>query len=277
MRNSVLVVLGLLLVSSLDPETGPHENLNAVTWMQQAVEYQAAVRQTFVAATRSLEQTLSLEGEKNRRGVGDDGGRTGVRLPPAIISDLDETLLDNSPYQARLIAEGVSHSSERWRQWVEEKAATALPGALEFLKRAKELQVRIYYVSNRSAEEEPATRANLASLGFPIAEDYDCVLLKGEQPDWTSDKSSRRKFVAEQNAVLLLLGDDLGDFVAASISSPKERAEAFARESERFGRSWFMLPNPSYGSWQRVLAGGVNLTRSEQVALERRLLDLRRP
>ena len=54
-----------------------------------------------------------------------------------------------------------------WRAWVKSARAPALPGAAELARRAAELGVTLFYVTNRDADEEEATRANLARAPGP--------------------------------------------------------------------------------------------------------------
>ena len=53
-------------------------------------------------------------------------------LPPAIILDIDETVLDNSEHQVRSIRNGTSYPIG-WKEWVSEEAAGALPGVKDYL------------------------------------------------------------------------------------------------------------------------------------------------
>ena len=78
--------------------------------------------------------------------------------------------------------------------------------------------------------------------------------MRNERPEWTRDKSSRRRFVAKDYRVLLLIGDDFNDFVPAE-TSLLQRTALMQRHRDQWGVSWFALPNPQYGSWTRALYG----------------------
>jgi acid phosphatase len=56
--------------------------------------------------------------------------------------------------------------------------------------------------------------------------------------------------------VLLLIGDDLGDFVVDASGTPEARRAATAPHAGWWGERWIMLPNPSYGSWERAITSG---------------------
>ena len=188
------------------------EGLNATTWVQTAAEARIAALQAYALATRQLDVALK---DKSWSAAVEQRPNY-AQLPPAIILDLDETVLDNSPYQARLVRDDSTYTGPSWEAWVLQAEAKAIAGAPAFLKYAAKRGVQIFYVSNRGAREEAATRQNLKRLGLPLQTNGDHVLMNGEQPTWTSDKTSRRAFVAASHRVLLLVGDDLNDFVPAT-------------------------------------------------------------
>ena len=230
----------------------PDQNLNAVLWMQSAVEYEAAALQAYRMAQLQLDAaiatpswTAALEQTGNPAG-----------LPPAVILDIDETVLDNSYYQARMVRDATAFSEQTWKAWVEERRATAIPGALEFTRYAVQRGVAVFYVTNRIAKGEQATRDNLAALGFPLDATVDTVLTRGERAGWeASSKGPRRAHIAGQFRILLLIGDDLGDFVVDAGGTPEQRSVRTAPLADRWGRQWIVLPNPTYGSWERAVTG----------------------
>ena len=240
---------------------GAHPTLQATLWVQTAAEYRALAEGTYRQATRALAEALAdsswtaaVEQAAAFRG-----------LPPAVIVDVDETVLDNSPFQARVIREGGEFDPALWERWVGEAGAASIPGAVDFASEAARRGVTVFYITNRDSAQETATRVNLAGEGFPLAQEPDVVLTRGEREGWTSDKSSRRTTVARDFRVLLVIGDDLNDFVPASLLR-SERAELVRRHDERWGIRWFILPNPVYGSWESaLLAGESDLSREERL------------
>ena len=226
--------------------------VNATLWLQTAAEHGAATRQAYTAARLALDAALAdpqwVGATEERAG---DAGQT-----PAIILDLDETVLDNSPYEARMIHRGITFDQDAWNEWVEESAATALPGASDFLVYARDHGVTPFYVTNRAAGEEAATRRNLERLGLPVSADPDTLLVLGERPEWrTSDKSPRREWVARLHRVLMLVGDDLNDFVNARGLDLAARNRAVEEHAAWWGRRWILIPNPAYGSFERAVTG----------------------
>ena len=169
-------------------------------------------------------------------------------ITPAVVVDVDETVLDNSPYAARLIDAREGYSDESWDQWVFEAQARPVPGALAFARLARELGVEVFYVTNRKSHLEDATRQNLAVMGFPPGVADDVYLLVNEREEWGSDKISRRVFIAEDYRILLIVGDDLNDFVSGARAGREARAALMDEHASKWGTRWIMLPNPTYGS-----------------------------
>jgi 5'-nucleotidase (lipoprotein e(P4) family) len=228
-----------------------HSILNASLWTQQAAEYDAVALSTYAAARRALDAALA---DPSVTGAAEETSNDPAQ-PPAIILDLDETALDNTAFEARVIRAGKTYDSKTWKEWTSEGAALAVPGAAEFLAYAKSRGVTPFYITNRDMDEEPGTLRNLESLGFPLQPGVDTVLQRGEKGWTTSDKSPRRAHVAAGYRVLLLVGDDLNDFTDASTKTAAERDEIIERTREWWGTRWFILPNPMYGSWERASIG----------------------
>ncbi|CAN5663216.1 N/A [soil metagenome] len=234
------------------PRSAAHENLNAVLWVQTALEYEVAALQAYRLAQGQLDAALA---DPSWTAAIEQQGDPS-KLPPAVIVDVDETVLDNSYYQARMIRDNTAFSTATWDPWVEEARATAIPGAVEFTQYAAKKGVTVFYLTNRTANLEAATRRNLAAENFPLGDAVDTVLARDERPEWSaSAKGPRRAFVARDYRILMLIGDDLGDFVVEAAGTPEDRRARAAAQSEWWGRRWIMLPNPTYGSWERAIIG----------------------
>lgn len=232
--------------------TGAHDNLNATLWMQTAAEYQAAALGGFAQAKARLDIALAdasinaLPLPEQTQGF--------ESLPPAIITDADETLIDNSPFQARRIRDGGDFDPATWAAWSNERKARGIPGAVAFAQYAASRGVTIYYVTNRDhASEYQATADNLRALGFPLADDNRNLLLRGDPRAPGKEKGERRRFVAKDHRVVLLLGDNLGDFLDGVGSDVAARENLIAPYADWWGSRWIMLPNPSYGSWESAI------------------------
>lgn len=257
--HKILVVLSALTITACgstqkatqNAELPTNPTTQATLWVQNSAEYKALTTQAYGTAIRNL--SLPLEDSFWTASVTQEETRSYMNLPPAIILDIDETVLDNSPFQARMIKQDKTYSIEDWNAWCNEANADAIPGAVDFTTYAAEQGIAIFYISNRAHEVEDATRKNLIEAGFPVSNSIDNIMTNGEKPGWNSSKIQRRQQVENNYRVLLIFGDDLNDFVPAKDISQADRAAIIDKYSLYFGRKWFMLPNPVYGSWESAL------------------------
>ncbi|MFG0254500.1 MAG: 5'-nucleotidase, lipoprotein e(P4) family, partial [Rhodopirellula sp. JB053] len=175
-------------------------------------------------------------------------------LPTAVILDIDETVLDNSPYQSRRINEDGGFTPESWEDWVREARAEPVPGVREFLRSAVDAGVVVFFVTNRENSVEHATRRNLEQLGLVESDAIDRILSKRERDEWTSDKATRRAHIAKRYRILLLIGDDLNDFISVGEEPTSHaRRDLAAEHGDMWGVKWIQLPNPNYGGWERSI------------------------
>lgn len=234
------------------PVAAAHDNLDATLWMQTAAEHDAAVLGTYAAARVQLDAALN-DARWDALPAGERSGAV-ADLPPAIITDADETFLDNSAFQARRILGDKGFVYADWLAWVSERRARLLPGAFEFFHYAAERGVRVYFVTNRDAPAETqATLDNLRALGLPVDADGSNLMLRGDPRAPDHDKGERRRWIGARHRVLLVLGDNLGDFLDGSKADRATRAAMIEANRARWGRQWFMLPNPAYGGWEGAL------------------------
>lgn len=216
------------------------EAILALSWMQTAAEYKALTHQAFNIA-------------KLRWDMDKGGGKR------AVVVDLDETIMDNSPFNAGLIGKDYGYGNTVWKEWCDAQSATAIPGSLDFLNHVVATGGEVFYVSNRKAQPEKnmdlteVTMNNLKALGFPQI-DEDHMLLRTD----TSKKKPRRdQILAKGHRIILLLGDNLNDFSDFfSADTLAERAEAVEQHKEKFGDTFIILPNPIYGDWEGAVYGG---------------------
>jgi len=241
------------------------QSMLSVLYAQSAAEYKASNIQTYVNAKSALDRALNdnswtaaLEQKENFK-----------NKPPAIILDIDETVLNNIPFQARSIINGQSYPIG-WLEWMLEESSDAVAGVSDFLEYAQSKGVKIFYVTNRIVEAEDATRNNIKKLGLPLDTDRDVLLMKNEN-GWTSDKVSRRELVAKDYRILLLIGDQLGDFLPLDetkleLDSRKKLADTY---DHMWGSKWFMITNPMYGRWE------ASIYKNEYPDTEDKLIQMR--
>ncbi len=250
MKASLFFILFFLFAcdnsTSIDLE---QDRTLAVLYTQSSAEHMAASIATYENAKQSLRTALA---DKNWTALPDQ--KEGYQnLPPAIIIDVDDTVLDNSAYEARIVLNKESYPVG-WGAWCHEAIATGIPGAISFLNEAARLGVEIFYVTNRKSIYEESTKENFKKLDIPFSSDIDSVLSRGEN-GWTSDKSSRRELIASSYRVLLQIGDNLGDFVSESSNhmKPYQRKQEVLKHQDKWGKQWFVIENPTYGDWEAAI------------------------
>jgi 5'-nucleotidase (lipoprotein e(P4) family) len=229
------------------------QTIQSVLWQQHAAEYRALVYQSYNTARQQLDVILSH--------------RTGKDTPPAIIADIDETVLDNSPFNGKLIMLDTSYSKPRWIEWGKLAAADTLPGAAAFFRYAAQHGVEVFYISNRLQVQMDETMANLRRFGLPFA-DAEHVLLKSAP----GGKEPRRRQVMKHFEPVLLLGDNLSDFSALFDKQGTKRRNALVDSlRNEFGRRFIVFPNPVYGDWesQGIYEGRYDWTPFQMDSLRR--------
>ncbi len=233
--------------SNKDVRALKEQNMMSVLCQQTAAERLAGSLQTFRSARQSLDKALADPTWSALPGQNIKGKKT------AIIVDVDETVLDNTAYEARMILDGTKYP-EGWVSWGKEAAATEVPGAKDFLNYATSKDVTIFYVTNRVVELKEATKKNLTQLAIPWDQSKETILMRGEN-NWNSDKGPRRELVGKDYRVLLMIGDNLGDFVDAKDNTlgPNQRKDVVEDYSDYWGVKWFMLQNIAYGDWEGAL------------------------
>ncbi|MCK0131678.1 5'-nucleotidase, lipoprotein e(P4) family [Flavobacteriaceae bacterium F08102] len=259
-KITILFILGLTIIIGCKSQKNIHAknkidqveySVGAVLWQQSSAEYRALCYQAFNLAKLQLDKALKDWEHVNK--------------PKAIITDIDETVLDNSPYSGKQIVLNEEFTEARWTNWVERKEAKSVPGALDFLTYANQRGVAIFYISNRSVSHTDATLANMKALGFPNADKAHLLLM-----DKSSGKEMRRAKVQASHQILLLLGDNLSDFDDVFENSGTESRHKSADQLQlAFGTKFIVLPNPMYGDWEinGIYEGNYQLNAQEKKAM----------
>ena len=224
------------------------DRLDAILWQSTSVEYRILAQSIYASATMHLERALA-----DRQWTALPAQKENFQhLPPAVILDVDETVIDTTRFQSQMVRNQARFSPRPWVEWQARNEPLAVPGAVEFITHAESRGVTVFYVTNRDHSTEPSTRLNLKTIGLKLPDHVDTVLTRGERPDWPSDKESRRRHIAQSYRVLLLVGDDLADFIS-EYRTPEQTRLGEAQKYNQWGTKWFMLPNPMYGSWESTL------------------------
>ncbi len=237
-------------------EVPAYRSFDANLYIQTSAEYRAACYQAFQLASLRLKQALESPRQDART--------------PAVILDLDETVLDNRGFQNWMLQGSVAFDQawfDRWEQSGGDRV-TLVPGAKEFILQAKQLGVKVVFISNRNERFREYTKATLQRLGIGIVYESELKL-----STTTSDKTARRSEVTQHDncQVLLNIGDNLRDFDEAfrfstlpASATVEERLKAIADRQKKvddaqasFGTQWIILPNPAYGEWTKPLGRGM--------------------
>ncbi len=237
--GAIIPASHITLVDSIQPPATSYkmqlseQAMLAALFHQRAAEYRALCHQAFMAARLMLEIDLL---DKS------------VKSPRAIIVDIDETLIDNSPHQAKCIEEATSYP-DFWDEWCNLAQAKAVPGAVEFLIHARKFGVSVFYITNRRDHLKEVTMKNLRDLGFPQVEEKNMYFRTTE-----SSKEGRRQEVAKIYHISMFIGDNLADFsYLFDNKTIEQRAAVVDSLSSAFGRRYIVLPNTMYGDWESAL------------------------
>lgn len=266
MKTNLLTLGVLFLIFGGCAKTSEEQDkLDAVLWVQSSSEFAAATTGTYANATAALERMVA------------DNPTTVKQM--VVVMDIDQTILDSSGYHGQNILDDAHHSSAALDQYLALAEGTALPGAVEFIHASRNLGVDVFYVTNRTCRERQGnadycpqkedTLVNLRQVGIEI--EADELFLRGEkvpercleflsdrdreQGRWRdSDKTSRRQCVEIDQEIVMLFGDQLNDFIGGSANStPESRKALVDQHKTNWGTTWFMLPNPTSGSWLNLL------------------------
>ncbi len=254
----------------------------AELWTQTSAEYRGLCYQAYNTASLQFDNWAPLL----TKGVDGKAYLPGSTKPVAIILDLDETVINNSGYQAYLYRTDSTFTTKVRDAWVQFQAQNIsagppLPGAVDFLKKVEAMGVTPIFISNRAAGYEKETIQVLRNYGINTDNIEDRLLLRKDGDALTQqdreylkaaglseDKSAsvavfqgeghkegRRLYIQTSYDVLAYFGDVYGDFepfVALADSGLKkfqQRNASAEANRDKFGRSWFILPNPMYGYW----------------------------
>ena len=233
----ILVTLSFLIGCAYTTKDLNEQSVLALNWVQTSAEFRAISYQNYNLAKMNLDRFLaSYSGSK----------------PVAVITDVDETVQDNSAYQAFLVGQNFGYSSKTWGPWVAAAQAKVMPGAVEFFNYAKQRGVETFYITNIKQDFSEGAKKKLTVLGFPYADDKH-LLFRTK----SSDKQDRRDIVAKDYEVALLLGDNLNDFLSVFAKKPIDgRSAEVDKIMDEWGKKFIVFPNPLYGDWEGTVYKG---------------------
>ena len=218
--------------------------IGAILYQQKSGEYRALAYQAYNLARLRLDQDLDKKYLKHL-------SKAERKRPRAIVVDIDETILDNSPSNAYMAKNNLPFNVKDWYSWGEMRKAKPVPGAVDFLNYAVSKGVKIFFISNRDEVQKQATIDNLKSVGF---NDVSADNVQLRQVVTVSTKEPRRTAVADKYRIVLLMGDNLDDFSDMfEAKSMSDRFAAVDKNRDQFGKRFIVLPNAMYGTWENAI------------------------
>lgn len=249
--------------ASEEDKSFQEQSMLSVLYVQTSTEFAANNIQTFNNASKALDMALQ---DKTWTAALEQKNNFSSKKP-AIIVDVDETVLDNSSFQSRTILSGLSYPNG-WAKWVNESNASAVEGVYEFLHYANDSDVKIFYVTNRLESFREPTIKNLKRLGLPFDDNKNTLLMRVDEN--VRDKTERRRNIADDYRIVLLVGDQLTDFISTKEAYVfhSDRKKLAKKYSDMWGSKWFMITNPTYGRWELSIYD--KMPKSEEEAIQKR-------
>lgn len=235
----------------------------AILWMQKAAEYRALAYQAFNLARWQLDADLNKKNSKKLPKIE-------RKKPRAIMVDIDETVLDNSPANAYLVKNRLPFNLKDWYAWGEMRKAKPIPGAVDFQNYAESKGVHFFFVSNRDEVQKQATIDNLKGVGFTNVSAENVLLREND-----SSKEPRRQQILAKYRIVFFMGDNLDDH--SIVFEKKSIADRFAevdKAKELFGKKYILLPNAMYGTWESAIYNYGRLTEREKAQKRAGALEL---
>ncbi len=245
------------------PEADVEYQLAAILYTQKAAEYRALCYQGYNIARLRLDADLDKKNVKKLP-------KAMRKMPRAIVVDIDETVLDNSPAQAYAYKNKTGFNLKDWYAWGDMRKAKPVPGAVDFLNYAVAKGVKVFYISNRDEVQKQATIDNLKAVGFNDI-GADNVMLRDKE----SGKDGRRAIVSSKYRIVMMIGDNLDDF--SSVFEKKPIDERFAETDKaryQFGKTFIALPNAMYGTWENAIYEYKRLTDKEKAEMRAKALEM---
>ena len=263
-ERSSAIIAYLLLLSACATTDNAHDPASdlGIQWVKHAAEYQAIGTQVYGKATADLPRFIEDKSWDALRGYGAPSN-----LPEAVVLDVDETVVSNVDFQLTFERPFENHKLDTWSS---NYRSRPIAGVREFVEAARAAGVIVFFVTNRPCErkygtddpcpQKQTTIDDIREVGIDV--DADHVMLSGERPGWDREKRVRREYIANTHRIIMLIGDDFGDFVPCArkkIVAPctvaatrASRAAALEKYREFWGNGWYILPNPMHGSWTSV-------------------------
>ena len=178
--------------------------------------------------------------------------------PFAAVFDADETLIWNLGPMRYFAEKGTAFDPQIWDQWEKTGAgkAVAMPGTVEMVKKLRAAGITVIANTNRSAANAKGSEDTLRAAGLGAFKHGETLFLMGDDATGSS-KDGRRRAIASKHCVIILAGDQLGDFGQQFNDKDLPAAQRMALATSAaatalWDKGWFLFPNPVYGPWEKL-------------------------
>ncbi len=178
--------------------------------------------------------------------------------PFAAVFDADETLIWNLGPMRYFAEKGSTYDPKIWDQWEKTGAgkAVAMPGAVEMLAKLRAAGITVIANTNRSAANAKGSEDTLRAAGLGDFKHGETLFLMGDDAT-ESNKDGRRATIAAKYCVIILAGDQLGDFsqqfnVRDLPAATRTALATGPAAAALWDKGWFLFPNPVYGPWDKL-------------------------
>ena len=260
MKKIILTMLGLLYGFSAEcsaiqcSTTANRQDIKqAIKWYRDSAEKTALYREVYAMGSDYIVNWVKTHHPK--------------KYSWGVILDIDETTLDNSWYfqQCRDLAD---HEADFEHLVSIPQKSAALPGVSELTRLVHQLGGYVSLVSNRDGAYQDKTGNTLTATVANVKQQHiyfdQIVLGNYKDSSHPSDKNPRfnavisGKYDGKQmvwsnklpsHQVIAYFGDNIQDFPKLKQVDVYKLTSSDA-QFNLFGKGYFILPNPMYGSWE---------------------------
>jgi 5'-nucleotidase (lipoprotein e(P4) family) len=178
--------------------------------------------------------------------------------PFAAVFDADETLIWNFGPMRYFAEKGTAFDPKIWSQWEKTGAgkAVATPGSVEMVNKLRAAGITVIANTNRNAANAKGSEDTLRAAGLGEFKHGETLFLMGDDADGSS-KDARRATIASKYCVILMAGDQLGDFsqqfnVKDLPAATRTALATGPAAAALWDKGWFLFPNAVYGPWEKL-------------------------
>lgn len=254
MRKFLIFCLFLPIIVYATPQTCDpklSQGYDALKWYRDSAERKAIYHEVFYWGEKSIHEKIAHEHLKPHKW--------------GVIFDIDETLLDNSELNYKQLIGCKPFTDESFVDFMFSRKGVATPGGQAITCNLQKLGAFVSLVTNRDGSyHDPKTHDSVmsATLDNLRAQHicFDQIIFAQSPTD--RDKNPRFKAVISgqypkdlvitnklpPHQVIAYFGDNIQD--TPNMDQIQLSKDHNPQKFDRFGSTYFTLPNPVYGSWK---------------------------